>query len=120
MYKKISEKTISSESIKLIKNVICGKQKNYLLRGLIPLNNSAKQSSQTQSEIVGGNLSLIQYSLGTTWQLATDNKIFFCEEVNEPAYRIAERIEHLKQNGLFDKCLAIIFGDFTFSKNDKE
>lgn len=116
----MSEGEISKKSIELVKDIVFGKQSKFLIENLTPLNKLAEQSTKINSQIVGGNLSLIQYSLGTSWQLVTKNKVFFCEDVNEQAYRTSERLEHLKQNGLFDKCSAIIFCEFSFNKNESK
>ena len=114
----ISEGKISQESIQIVRSVLFGEQSEIYIGGLIPLNRPAEQNHLINSRIVGGNLSLIQYSIGTTWELNTKDKIILCEVVNEQAYRSAERIEHLKQRGLFDECCAVIFCDFTFNQDN--
>lgn len=98
------------ENIKDFKNVLFGeiKQLEYQLAPL----NSIKNNNLLQSSIVGGNLTLVQTSLGTPWQLQAKNKILFLEEVNERAYRIDRALQHLAQAGTFKDIAAVIFGDF--------
>ena len=114
----LAENKLSSESVQAIKDIIFGQKRSLTFENLIPLNSSAKQVTDIQSTIVGGNLSLIQSGIGTNWNLNTNGKIFFCEDTNEKAFRIAERLEHLKQAGIFRRCKAIIFGHFTFDQEN--
>lgn len=77
------------------------------------LNAKAKENISIKSEITGGNLALIQCSLGTNWQIDARNKILFLEDVGERGYRIDRMLEHLKQAGVFNNIRALIFGDIT-------
>ena len=66
-----------------------------------------------EGEIVGGNLSLINTSLGTEYEIDTKDKILFIEEVGEFTYKIDKMLNHLQMAGKFDECIGIIFGEFT-------
>jgi muramoyltetrapeptide carboxypeptidase len=79
---------------------------------MAPLNISAKQTTKITSTITGGNLCLIQASIGTFWQINARNKILFLEEVNERGYKIDRMLTHLQQAGIFDGLDALILGDF--------
>ncbi len=63
-------------------------------------------------EIIGGNLSLINTSLGTEYEIDTKKKILFIEETSEYAYNVDKMINHLHMAGKFEDCKGIIFGDF--------
>jgi muramoyltetrapeptide carboxypeptidase len=63
-------------------------------------------------KFTGGNLSVISNMLGTPYQIKTDNKIFFLEDVNEPAYKIRRMLTQLDQAGLFDPIKTLVFGEF--------
>lgn len=65
-----------------------------------------------QSEITGGNLSLIQTGIGTNWQINCENKIVFLEDIDEKAYRIDRMLEHLIQADIITKAKAIVLGEF--------
>lgn len=65
-----------------------------------------------KGEIVGGNLSLINTSLGTEYEIDTKNKILFIEETSEYVYNVDKMINHLHMAGKFEDCKGIIFGDF--------
>jgi muramoyltetrapeptide carboxypeptidase len=63
--------------------------------------------------IVGGNLSLICSLLGTPYEIDTDNKILFIEEVGEAPYRIDRMLTQLVLSGKLQKCCGFILGQFT-------
>ncbi len=67
--------------------------------------------------LTGGNLSTIISSLGTGFEIDTDEKILFLEDVNEPAYVVDRMLTHLKNAGKFDRCLGIVLGEFTNCEN---
>jgi muramoyltetrapeptide carboxypeptidase len=49
-------------------------------------------------------------SLGTPWEIETDGKILFLEDVNEKPFRIDRMLMHLLQAGKFREVQGIIFG----------
>lgn len=61
--------------------------------------------------LVGGNLSMLCSTLGTSQQLETKGKILFIEEVNEPPYVIDRLMMQLIHSGLLAKCAGVIIGD---------
>lgn len=60
--------------------------------------------------LVGGNLSLIVKAIGTSYDLDTDNKILFLEDVGEDLETIDSHLMHLKLAGKFNRIKGIIFG----------
>lgn len=80
---------------------------------LQPLNGAAKSLSTLTAPLTGGNLSLINYSIGTSWHIDTRDKILFLEDVDEAPYRLAEMFEHLRQAGVFQHVKAVLLGRFT-------
>lgn len=107
------------EALEALIQLIQHKTKELSYGGLIPLNSLAKEKGVIQGLLTGGNMSLIQYSVGTPWEIKTEDRIFFFEDINEEAYRIAERLEHLKQAGKFKAVKAILFGDFLHQEKEK-
>ena len=101
----------SQESIAAIKSILFGEMDQVEFIGL-PLNRSAEKNSVIETIITGGNLSILQTSIGTTWQMDSKNKIIFIEEVGERGYRIDRMLEHLRQANIFKDVSAILFGDF--------
>ncbi len=66
-----------------------------------------------KGEITGGNLSLINTLMGTPYEIETDGKILFMEDVGEAPYRIDRYLSQLKLAGKFDHVAGIILGKFT-------
>lgn len=61
---------------------------------------------------VGGSLSLIAATCGTPAQLDTTDAVLFLEDVGERPYRIDRLLVQVAEAGLFDRCAALVFGDF--------
>jgi muramoyltetrapeptide carboxypeptidase len=78
-----------------------------------PYNKLANDYSTLEGVIVGGNLTLVQCSLSTPWQLNLKDKILYLEEVDERGYRVDRLFLHLYQAGVFKDIKALILGDFT-------
>jgi len=66
-----------------------------------------------EAVVTGGNLTLVETSIGTNWTVNASGKILFLEDVGEAAYSIERSLDHMKQSGVFDGVLAVVFGDFT-------
>lgn len=70
------------------------------------------QLGTCQSEVVGGNLSLLVHSIGTPSDLSTDGKILFLEDVGEPLYHLDRMLVQMKRAGKLDKLAGLILGNF--------
>lgn len=110
------------QNLQKVADIIARKVKVAKLDGLKPLNqvakNLAKKGLKVSGRLTGGNLSIIQTSLGTNWQLKTAGQIVFLEDIGEKGYRIDRTFNHLRQAGLFDKAKAVILGDFTSPQDE--
>ncbi len=82
-----------------------------LFPDLTALNIQAKEAKLIQGKMNGGNLTLIENSIGTSWQIRTAGCILFLEEIGEKGYRIDRMLTHLKQAHLFESVKAVIFGE---------
>ena len=102
---------VCDDSIRSLKAILFGEVAQVQMQGM-PMNALAeKDVSIDASSLTGGNLCLVQTSIGTPWQMQARGKIIFLEEVGERAYRIDRMLEHLRQANLFEGAVAIIFGD---------
>lgn len=70
--------------------------------------------------LVGGNLSLLSASIGTSFEVESEDNILFIEEVCEPMSKIEKWIFHLRNAGKLDKCRGIVLGQFTKVENAEE
>lgn len=66
-----------------------------------------------EGELIGGNLTLLVSTLGSSYELDTKDKILFIEEVNEPIYKIDRMLTSLVLAGKFEECKGVVFGTFT-------
>lgn len=102
----------SPESIAALKVLLMGDTKEVNYTGLIPLNSAAKTNRLIEGSMIGGNLSLVQTSIGTSWQLNGRDKIIFLEDRGERGYRLDRMFQHLIQANIFKDATAILLGDF--------
>lgn len=114
-------RTISQLSIKEgktadrkeLKKIIFGELQEKTFARLTPLNAQAQTMGEITGQIIGGNLRIIQSSLGTQWAIKPRNKFLFIEDVAERGYSVDRMLEQLYQAKLIHKSLkALIIGDF--------
>jgi len=60
--------------------------------------------------LTGGCLTLICTTIGTPYEITTQNKILFIEDVNEAPFRIDRMLSYLKTLGKFEQVRGVIFG----------
>lgn len=113
----INQVILNFNFLKELEPILFGKVRELVYDQLIPLNEAAKQKNIIKAKISGGNLSLVQTSLATSWQIEGKGRIIFLEDVGEEGYRIDRMLNHLLQAGIFAEAKAIIFGEFTPPKN---
>lgn len=102
---------------KFLKDVIFGDQTEKVFKSLKPLNDEARKTKTIKGSITGGNLRILQSSLGTDWELEAKGKILFIEDVAERGYSIDRMLEQMIQAKIIHKGLkAVVFGDFTEGK----
>jgi len=67
-------------------------------------------AGEAEGTITGGCLSLVLASLGTPWEIETENRILFLEDVNEKVYRLDRMLMQLLLAGKFRGVRGVIFG----------
>jgi muramoyltetrapeptide carboxypeptidase len=70
----------------------------------------ALKAGHAEGVLTGGCLSLVCQTIGTSYEIGTEDSILFLEDINEPPYRIDRMLTYLKQIGKFDKVRAVLFG----------
>ncbi len=110
---------IDKESISQIENIIFGKEykRDFELNAV---SKNLKSQTIDTSAIIGGNLKLVQCSIGTQWQIKAKNKILLFEDINEKPYQVDRILTHILQSGLCKGAKAIIFGDFEGGEVDMD
>lgn len=103
---------ISTKHEKELKDLLFGDRDQVQFKKLKPLNAAAKKITSLDSKIVGGNLTVLQSTLGTPWQVEARNSLLFIEDLGERGYRIDRMLEQFRQAGIFKQCQGLILGDF--------
>ena len=70
--------------------------------------------------LVGGNLSLVQQSIGTPYEVPTDDAILFLEETKDPMSVVDERLLHLRASGLLPRVRGIVFGHLSLDRSEED
>ncbi len=65
-----------------------------------------------EGKLVGGCLSLVAASIGTAYQIKTEGKILFLEDLGEPPYRVDRMLTQLRLAGILDSVAGVLLGRF--------
>jgi muramoyltetrapeptide carboxypeptidase len=63
--------------------------------------------------LIGGNLSVFHALMGTPFEIETDGRILFIEDVGEAPYRVDRMLSTLRLAGKFDHLAGAVLGHFT-------
>ncbi len=66
-----------------------------------------------QGRLAGGNLAMIGSTLGTPWEIDTQDAILFVEDVGEPPYKIDRLLTQLRLAGKLQGVRGVLIGDFS-------
>lgn len=69
-------------------------------------------SGTAEGPACGGNLSLVAAMTGSDYQLDTDGRVLFLEDVREAPYRIDRMLCQLRLSGQLDRPAAVLLGRF--------
>ena len=72
-----------------------------------------------EGEIIGGCLSSLVTTLGTTYEPDLQGKVLFVEDVDEPPYKIDRMLTHLKSAGKLTGIKGVIFGQMPGCDTEK-
>ncbi|MFV9875618.1 MAG: LD-carboxypeptidase [Rickettsiales endosymbiont of Dermacentor nuttalli] len=113
--KQLIGRDIKDQIVTEMQDILFAKSKEISFVNFKLCNEVSKKSQTIESVITGGNLCLIETSIGTSWQINATNKILLLEDVGERGYSVDRTLEHLKQARLLDGVKAVIFGHFAES-----
>ena len=70
--------------------------------------------------LTGGNLSLVQQTVGTPYEIDTRDAILFLEETRDPMSVVDERLLHLRAAGLLRHVRGIVFGQLSVDRSEED
>src|SRR5689334_7051016 len=70
--------------------------------------------------LIGGNLSLVQQTIGTPYEVDTRDAILFLEETRDPMSYVDERLVHLRSAGLLRGVKGIVFGNLSLDRCEED
>ena len=80
----------------------------------------AVKPGRATGRLTGGNLSLVQQSIGTSYEIDTRGAILFLEETHDPMSVADERIVHLRAAGLLRDVRGIVFGQLSLDRSEED
>jgi len=102
----------SGQSVTLLQDLIFNRISNVFEPVMTRLD-SRGPIGTISTEVIGGNMTLVEISIATGWEIKGTGKIIFLEDVGEAAYSVERSLDHMKQVGIFASAAAVVFGDFT-------
>lgn len=80
----------------------------------------AVRPGRATGRLTGGNLSLVQQSIGTPYEIDTRDAILFLEEIHDPMSVCDERLLHLRAAGLLRHVRGIVFGQLSVDRCEED
>ncbi|HWL38987.1 MAG TPA: LD-carboxypeptidase [Gemmatimonadaceae bacterium] len=80
----------------------------------------AVRPGRAQGRLTGGNLSLVQQTIGTPYEIDTNGAILFLEEAHDPMSVADERLLHLRSAGLLEHVRGIVFGQLSLDRSEED
>lgn len=80
----------------------------------------AVRPGRAVGRLIGGNLSLVQQSIGTPYEIDTRDAILFLEETRDPMSVLDERLVHLRAAGLLTGIRGLVFGQLSIDRSEED
>lgn len=80
----------------------------------------AVRQGRATGRLTGGNLSLVQQTIGTPYEIDTRGSILFLEETRDPMSVVDERLVHLRSAGLLRGVKGIVFGHLSLDRCEED
>jgi muramoyltetrapeptide carboxypeptidase len=80
----------------------------------------AVRPGRAVGRLTGGNLSLVQQTIGTPYEIDTRDAILFLEEIHDPMSVCDERLLHLRAAGLLRHVRGIVFGQLSLDRSEED
>lgn len=80
----------------------------------------AVRPGRATGRLTGGNLSLVQQTIGTSYEIDTRGAILFLEETHDPMSVADERLVHLRAAGLLRDVKGVVFGHLSLDRSEED
>jgi len=80
----------------------------------------AVRPGRVTGRLTGGNLSLVQQSVGTAYEIDPRDAILFLEDTHDPMSFVDERLVHLRAAGLLNGLKGIVFGQLSLDRSEED
>lgn len=70
--------------------------------------------------LVGGNLAMVQQTIGTPYEIDLRGAILFLEETRDPMSVVDERLVHLRAAGLLRHVRGVVFGQLSLDRSEED
>ncbi|MFN2603812.1 MAG: LD-carboxypeptidase [Gemmatimonadaceae bacterium] len=80
----------------------------------------AVRPGRATGRLTGGNLSMVQQTIGTPYEIDTRGAILFLEETHDPMSVADERLVHLRAAGLLRDVKGIVFGQLSLDRSEED
>ena len=108
-------KDCSFSGLQRFKKLVQGFTRQQSFLNLKVLNQKYTGSKKVSSRLTGGNFTLIQSSIGTSWAGSFQNKFLFLEDIGEAPYRLDRALWQMWNAGVFKGVKGVVLGDFISS-----
>src|SRR5919197_980348 len=78
------------------------------------------RAGRAVGRLIGGNLSLVQQTIGTPYEVDTRDAILFLEETRDPMSVLDERLVHLRAAGLVRAVRGVVFGQLSIDRSEED
>ena len=80
----------------------------------------AVRPGRVTGRLTGGNLSLVQQTIGTSYEIDTRDSILFLEETYDPMSVADERLVHMRAAGLLNHVRGVVFGHLSLDRSEED
>ena len=105
-------KVDSADSVESLRKILFGERQNFLVNQQV-----SNRFGKATGELIGGNLSLLVDSIGTTSDPEMKDKILVIEEIDEYLYKVDRMMVQLKRAGKLHELRGLIVGHMTDIKD---
>ncbi|XP_050053560.1 putative carboxypeptidase RC0549 [Aphis gossypii] len=121
MLEMIADGAVDGRSVNALMVLLTGQsgRVQYLLRPVVAAAGRPDGLS-LRAKVAGGNMTLVENTLGTAFGFRGEGRIVFLEDVNVEPYSLERSLDHMKLAGVFRGAAAVVFGTFSGIKNPSE